>query len=137
MIVPVYTSECKECGLRYTQSRSISNYRDTPKCEACFGPTYNVILGAPQVVVKGKFDPFRSMVDGSVISCQRDLEEHNKRNSVINLNELYTEEQIQSGQLGQKSQSLSQSVDIAKDMQEAIHDVSHGYKPIVEVQEDE
>ena len=34
--------------------------------------------------VRGNFDAFRSVVGGSLISTQRDLDEHNKRNGVVN-----------------------------------------------------
>ncbi len=37
-----------------------------------------------EIIVKGNFEPFKSMVDGSLISTQRDYDNHNKRNNVVN-----------------------------------------------------
>ena len=38
-------------------------------------------------LVKGDFDAFKSPVDGSIISTQRDLDEHNRKHNVVNAQE--------------------------------------------------
>ena len=35
-------------------------------------------------IIRDNFDAFRSVVDGTVISNHRELEEHNRRNNVVN-----------------------------------------------------
>lgn len=42
-------------------------------------------------VVKGKFDAYCSPVDGTVIRNAKDLEEHNKRNDVVLMDEFGTD----------------------------------------------
>ena len=43
------------------------------------------------IIVRGKFDSFVSPVDGSLIRNHRDLENHNKRNDVVNAAEFTPE----------------------------------------------
>lgn len=39
------------------------------------------------IIVRGNFDAFRSHVDGTVIQTHRQLEEHNRRNGVVPVQE--------------------------------------------------
>ncbi len=94
------------------------------------------MLTAPMGMVKGKFDPFISPVDHSVISTERDLSEHNKRNGVVNIQEGYSEEKVLRGDFGQKRPDNNVK-EVADDVQQAIQDVTHGYKPTIGVQEDD
>lgn len=41
----------------------------------------------PGGIVKGKFDAFKSHVDGSVITNRAELEKHNQRNNVVDVRE--------------------------------------------------
>ena len=41
--------------------------------------------GKGTLIVRDNFEPFRSVVDGSIIRTHRDLEAHNKRNKVTNI----------------------------------------------------
>jgi hypothetical protein len=43
------------------------------------------------VLVRGKFDAFVSPVDGSLISNQKQLDDHNKRNNVVSASEFSPE----------------------------------------------
>jgi hypothetical protein len=40
--------------------------------------------GKTTLIIRDNFESFRSIVDGSLISNHRDLENHNKRNNVVN-----------------------------------------------------
>mgnify|MGYP001814057313 FL=1 len=42
-------------------------------------------------IIRDNFDPFRSIVDGSVITNHRELEEHNRRNNVVSASEFSPE----------------------------------------------
>ena len=42
---------------------------------------------SPNVFVQRDVDPFRSVVDGSVVTSQRTLREHNRRNNVVHESE--------------------------------------------------
>lgn len=134
--MPLYESRCHECGILYQYRKPVAEYLDTPRCDSCGGPTHKVIVTAPVGYVQGKFEPFRSQVDGSIITTQEDLREHNKRNNVVNLHEGFSEEKILAGEMGQK-QVVPDKKEIVEDMQRAIYDVSQGYKPKIAGAEDE
>lgn len=94
------------------------------------------ILTAPSGFVKGEIQPFKSVVDGSVISTQRELNEHNIRNNVVCLSDGYSEEVIKSGNFGKKK-SHDEAKNIKEDMIQSIQKLNDGYKPKLEVQENE
>lgn len=134
--MPLYESRCQECGLLYEYRKPVAEYLDTPKCSACGGKTDKIINTAPVGYVQGKFEPFKSQVDGSIITCQQDLKEHNKRNNVANLHDGWSEDKILAGDLGQKP-VVPDKKEIVEDIQKAIHDVTNGYKPIIGAQDDD
>jgi len=131
----IYEGECLECGHEFDYTASAAECRNVPKCPQCWGEAKKVIRTAPTGLVTGKFDAFRSPVDGTLIKSKRDLENHNRRNGVVNLNDGYSEEKIRSGQIGEKPQQESKA-EKAADVQAAIHAVKNGYKPKVEVQDE-
>lgn len=131
-----YDAQCNNCDTQFEYSCKIDNREDVPECPLCSHTARRIILQAPQGFIKGKFDAFVSPVDGSLINSARELAEHNKRNSVVNIQEGYSEEKVLKGDFGQKKEE-NNVVEVAKDVQEAIHDVTHGYKPIIGVQDDD
>jgi len=135
-MMPIYTSECPECGLRFNEYRSVAEYRATPKCEACHGPTFNVMLEAPQAFVKGKFEPFISSVDRTLISTQNDLNEHNKRNNVVNVHDGYSERELFDKMSAPRDTPKVDKKEVAADIAESIKQVQAGYKPTIEAQDD-
>ncbi len=50
------------------------------------------------VAIHGKFEPFKSMVDGTIISTNKQLREHNKRNNVVQADEFTKEFYAQKAQ---------------------------------------
>lgn len=133
--MPTYNSQCPECGITYEYQRSIAEYQLTPACSSCGGATNKVILSAPMGFVTGKFEPFKSQVDGSIITCQHDLKAHNERNNVTNLHEGYDEATIIKGDFGNKK-IVPDKKEIKADIAEAIHKVAAGYKPIIGAQDE-
>lgn len=131
-----YDAQCNNCDVQFEFSARIEFYNDPPECPLCSGPTRRVILAAPQGFVTGKFEAFRSPVDGSIVRSSRDLSEHNTRNGVVNIHDGYSEEKVIKGDFGQKK-STNNVKEVSEDVQQAIHDVTHGYKPIIQVQEDD
>lgn len=126
----IYEAECVDCGKIHEYSRPVAHYLDTPVCPCCGGESRKVIRTAPTGFVSGKFEQYRSQVDGTLIRTQKDLAEHNRRNGVVLLNEGYSEEAIRSGKLGQqKPPVVVKREEVIQDMQEAIHDLENGYKP--------
>ncbi len=131
----IYEAECLECGHEFEYYSSAANCMNVPECHQCWGVSKKVIRTAPTGVVTGKFEAFRSMVDGSLIRNKRELAEHNRRNGVVNLNDGWSEEKIKSGQIGEKPRQESKA-EKAQDVIAAIHAVKNGYKPRVEVQDE-
>lgn len=131
----IYEAECLECSNQFDYVSSAAECRNVPKCPQCWGEAKKVIRTAPTGVVMGKFEAFRSTVDGTLIRNKRELAEHNRRNGVVNLNDGWSEEKIRSGQIGEKPQQESKAEKVA-DVQAAIHAVQNGYKPKVEVQDE-
>lgn len=113
----------------------MADYNKYPPCEACHGPTVGVILAAPKSFVKGRFDPFLSTVDGSVIRNANELQEHNKRNNVRSLADGYDEATILAGTMHKRAAEPTKE-EALKDVVEAYHEVSHGYKPTIGAQDD-
>lgn len=130
-----YDAQCAGCDTQFEFVARIDNRDDVPNCPLCGATARRTILHAPQGFVKGKFDAFFSPVDGSIISTARDLEEHNKRNGVVNIQEGYSEEKVLRGDFGQKKEE-NNVAEVANDVQEAIHDVTHGYKPVIGADDD-
>jgi putative FmdB family regulatory protein len=134
--MPLYEARCHDCDLLLQYRKPVAEYLDTPVCPSCGGGTSKVIVSAPMGFVAGKFEPFKSQVDGSVITCQSDLAEHNKRNNVVNMHDGWSEDKILAGDLGQKK-VVPDKKEIAEDLQRAIHDVTQGYKPEIKGADDE
>lgn len=130
----IYEAECLDCMKQFTYQRQVSQYLDVPPCPVCGHECRKVIFTAPNGVVKGKFEPFKSMVDGSLIASQRDLEEHNKRNNVRLLNDGYDEQTIRAGAIPVQKVEVDKK-EIAADLHQAVKAVESGYKPQVQTDE--
>ena len=96
-----------------------------------------VILTAPRGFVKGKFEPFKSTVDGTIITSRAGLDEHNKRNNVVCIADGYDEATILSGAYGKSAPEELDKDELREDLLESLHIVNQGYKPTTEVQEDD
>lgn len=128
-----YEAICLECCHTYDYFRSVAERNDVPPCPGCSSEkTRKVIMSVQPGLVKGKFEPFKSQIDGSVITCERELQEHNKRNNVALLGDGYSNEDILAGNFGQKGIKAPDKNEIAKDIVESIKRVEAGYKPSIE-----
>jgi hypothetical protein len=87
------------------------------------------VFSAPKGYVRGKFEPFKSTVDGTVIASHRDMQEHNKRNGVVCVADGYSDEKVRSGQITQAVKK--EKSDVAADLGQALIQVREGYKPEV------
>lgn len=124
----IYEAQCTECDKYHLYHAKLENCDDVPVCPACGAESRKVFFTAPTSFVKGRFEAYKSQVDGTIIRSHKDLEEHNKRNGVVLLNDGYSEETISSGSMARKQEELKKE-DLITDMQEAIHDLENGYKP--------
>jgi len=130
--MPVYTSYCEECSKAKDYHSSIAERLNTPPCAACGGETSLVILQAPMGFVRGRFEPFRSNVDGTIIANHRDMDEHNRRNGVVCLADGYSDEKVRSGSFERKEETLDVG-ELRDDLGAALLAVKDGYKPNIEV----
>jgi putative FmdB family regulatory protein len=128
--MPLYEAYCPECRGVLEYRAAIADALITPDCPACGGRTRKGIFTPPKGFVKGKFDAFVSPVDGSVIGSQRAMDEHNKRNNVVNLADGYDDATIKSGNFNRQEHKLDKK-ELVADIQQAIHEVQNGYKPII------
>lgn len=125
----VYDSKCLVCGRLSQYISSVESRHILPPCDWCNGPTKKVIVSAPMGYVKGNFAAFRSPVDGSVISGEHDLREHNARNGVVNVHEGYDEAKVLSGDFD-RVEAKPDKKEISHDVGEAIHKLQYeGYVP--------
>ena len=132
--MPTYQARCIRCCREYEYTSSIANCMTPPICpdNLCRGWGQKVILTAPRGFVTGKFEPFVSPVDGSVITCQRELREHNSRNGVVNIHDGYSEEAIMADGFGSKKVDKQKEVkELANDVGESIQMLNAGYKPTI------
>ena len=134
--MPTYTARCNKCEAVTEYVASIKDCQDCPGCNECGGETVKVILHAPKGYVLGKFEAFKSTVDGSVIRNSRELREHNLRNDVVSLADGYGDDKVKSGDFNKKKQAPTMP-DLKQDLYEATQMINNGYRPTKEVQEDE
>jgi putative FmdB family regulatory protein len=128
--MPTYEAVCDECGNKFDYTARVSEYDLIPMCPMCdSGLCRRIFTVAPMGFVKGKFEPYRSQVDGSLIRTQRDLEAHNKRNNVVLLGEGYDEQTILDGKCAPPPPRVDRK-EITKDIQEAMAQLEQGYKPV-------
>lgn len=132
--MPVYQCVCRECEVSAEYLRPVSECMNTPECPTCGERMKKVILSAPMGFVTGKFEPFKSTVDGSLITNQRELQAHNSRNNVVSLADGYTTEELMT--IKPKEIEKSDPKSIAADIAEATQMVKSGYKPNIEVHDD-
>ena len=132
--MPTYDAQCSVCGETQAYCRAVNDRMDTPQC--CGIPMQKVILTAPKGFIFGKFDPFLSPVDGSTIRTKRELQEHNKRNNVVSMADGYSDEKIKAGLTTKPAAPLVDRADLEKDVAQAINMVRDGYKPTIEVHDD-
>jgi putative FmdB family regulatory protein len=126
--MPVYDSKCRSCGGLAQYLSTVEDRYSIPPCPGCGGERSKIILTAPKGFVKGNFTPFKSPVDGSLISTNKDLAEHNKRNNVVNTADGYSDEAIRKGNIVPKKTGIDKK-DLANDVGEALHKLKQGYVP--------
>lgn len=125
--MPRYDARCDNCSEVTEYFATVSECLVTPHCARCGGATRKVILRAPTGYVKGKFEAFKSVVDGSIIASDRDMREHNSRNGVVNLADGYDDATVRSGDFGKKE--VTTPKDISADIGDSIRKLNDGYKP--------
>lgn len=126
--MPTYDARCDKCHKPFTYHSTVPNRHCVPACVHCGGDAHKVILTAPKGFVKGNFEAFKSTVDGSIISTERDLRNHNKRNNVVQIGEGYDESKVIAGDFGRK-EAKPDKKDIAEDIRKSVQKLQDGYKP--------
>lgn len=130
--MPVYEARCPGCGTTAEYLRSVAECLDTPDCPECAVRMDKVVLSAPLSYVTGRFEAFRSSVDGSIIRNQRDMLEHNKRNNVVNIADGYSDDAVRNGNFRKPKEAKLDKKELADDIGAAILKVRDGYRPEVQ-----
>jgi len=128
--VPVYESQCPTCAATAEYLRAVADCLDTPDCPECGVRMVKKVFSAPKGYVRGKFEAFKSSVDGTIIANHRDMQEHNRRNDVVCLADGYSDEKVRAGQAIQPLKQ--EKSDVAADLGAALIAVRDGYRPEVQ-----
>ena len=96
---------------------------------------------APGMIVRNKIEAFKSSVDGSVVTNKKELDEHNRRNDVIDVREwgndqfcdLDAKKEREARILGT---SVTENKKRKNDFAESVQKLEQGYKPTIRQQED-
>lgn len=134
--MPVYDAFCSGCSTVEEYIRTVDNRLDTPPCGKCGGVTTLAIFKAPKGYVQGKFEPFRSTVDGTIIKNHNDMREHNKRNDVVCLADGYSDAQVKAATFRKPVEvPITTKEELAADIMAATIEVRDGYKPEVQYED--
>ena len=76
--MPLYDVQCEQCGHQLEIYRSIAEYNDLPEC--CGMPMRRMIC-APMVL--SDIQPYRSMIDGTMITSRSQHRTHLKDHGCI------------------------------------------------------
>ena len=106
---------------------------DCPQC----GNTNKLtpFVHVAQGFVRGKFEPFKSTVDGTIIDSHAKMQEHNKRNDVICVADGYSNEAVLSGNFTKPKEEKLCARDLANDIGESIMKLNNGYRPEVQYED--
>lgn len=129
------------CGDSATERRCrLAEYEADPTfaCPRC-GRQLKQRITAPRYLNKtGEFKAFKSPVDGTIITSETGLREHNRRNNVVNVHDGYDEKAY----LGMVNRDLhaageaERRKDARADAVKAVEMVEQGYVPEVAPDED-
>lgn len=130
----IYGYRCEVCNHDWERVCSLAAYEKNPGflCPMCVMPTHQILYAVRPLLSK-PFEAFISTVDGSLISSRRDMQEHNKRNNVVNLHDGYDEAGVQKMTQKNYQEPLDKErgKDLHKDVEKAIAQCADGYKPVV------
>ena len=124
------------CGNTSVERRCrLAQYEADPtfNCPSC-GRLLQQWVTAPRLLSKTKvFQAFRSPVDGTIITSEAALREHNKRNNVVNIHEGYSEAAVMDfvNKDFNKPIEEERSKDLAKDLEKSVQMLQEGYTPQV------
>lgn len=127
-----YPYECSACGNRVIRTCRLAEYEAQPSYVCECGEVMTRVITAPRLLANTKpFEAFKSPVDGSIISCERELREHNKRNNVVNIHDGYDEKSLNdfTKRDWQKPLDEERRVDLLDDMRQAVTKLEQGYVP--------
>jgi hypothetical protein len=76
--MPIYQTKCYKCGAETEIYRSVANREDT---DACCGEKMSLVITAPMVM--SDIQPYRSMIDGSLITSRSQHRAHLKAHGCV------------------------------------------------------
>lgn len=127
-----YPYKCPACGSNATRVCRLAEYEADPTFRCACGAQMVRRITAPRFLNNTKpFESFKSPVDGSIITCERELREHNKRNNVVNIHEGYTEAELNDFTKRDWHKPLEDErrKDLREDIDTAVQKLHEGYVP--------
>lgn len=76
--MPIYQTKCYKCGAETEIYRSVANRENT---DTCCGEKMSLVITAPMVM--SDIQPYRSMIDGSLITSRSQHRAHLKANGCV------------------------------------------------------
>lgn len=121
------------CGKEVVRTCRLAEYEQDPsyRCPECGAPVERVLSAPSMLHGTREFQSFKSPVDGSIITCERSLREHNARNNVVNVHDGYDEKAVQAmtKKNYQAPIDAERSKDLGADLRESIKKLNDGYTP--------
>lgn len=124
----------KCCGNRSYVTRVKTENGVYPVCGSCGARLVaRKVYRAKLSGGSGNFEPFKSPIDGSVITTRRELADHNARHNVVNVHEGYDEKSFFNKVNEDHRSDLNKeaSKDIMSDVHESVNMLNNGYVPQV------
>lgn len=133
----LYEGCCSSAG--HVRTCRLADYEADPtyKCPECDRQLKQVITAPRYLNRTSEFQSFKSPVDGSIVTSETSLREHNARNGVVNIHEGYDDKAVKDfvNKDFQKPLDRERSKDLRRDAEIALNRVSDGYKPQVAQEE--
>lgn len=103
--MPIYDIICKKCEKKDSVFRKIAEYNDLPEC--C-GETMSRVISAP--FVPQEFQPYRSMIDGRMITDRGEHRRHLKANGCTEIGNENPTPKVDHFKIKKDKQQLRESI---------------------------
>lgn len=103
--MPIYETICKKCGQKDTVFRKIVEYNNLPEC--C-GEMVSRVISAP--FVPQEFRPYRSMIDGRMITDRGEHRRHLKANGCTEIGNEDPTPKVDHFKIKRNKQQLRESI---------------------------
>jgi len=121
----IYPYKCGGCGAAQEEIQSISSYVAAPRIPTCCGGPMMRVFTVPMVSCD-HIQPFKSPIDGEVISSRSQQHEHMARHEVVLYDDIAPDIERNRARLLREA-----SEGIADDIAESFHKLEGGFVPTI------